>query len=152
MSLDLRDNPEPVAPSESDSRLAQDASRRLGRFVKKNKPLRLAVASRSQEVVAIPPAAARLLVKLLSDMGAGHAVALTPIKAELTTQQAADLMGVSRPFLVKEIEKGRLRCRKVGKHRRIRYSDLMAYKRKVEAASEKALDELIAQSQELGLY
>ena len=152
MASDIRDTSDPVPPSPSDSLLAQDAGRRLGRFVKKNKPLRVAPASDSDEVVSIPPAAARLLMQLLSDMAAGNAVSLTPIRAELTTQQAADLLGVSRPFLIKEIEKGKLRCRKVGKHRRITRPDFLAYQRRVQAASEKALDRLVAESQRLGLY
>ena len=73
------------------------------------------------ETVEIPASAAELLVRLLNQMAQGNAVTLIPIHAELTTQQAADILGVSRPFVVKEIEEKRLPARKVGTRRRVTY-------------------------------
>ena len=85
-------------------------------------------------------------------MAQGNAVSLIPIHAELTTQEAADLLNVSRPFLIKQIELGEISHHKVGKHRRIHVTDVMAYKERIDFATNRGLDEMVAISQELGLY
>ncbi len=138
-------------PSEADIRLAQDSGERLSRVVSKGHTLRLTTEIDEPQTVEIPAEAAQLLVHLLKEMGKGNAVTMIPIHAELTTQQAADLLGVSRPFVVKEIELGNLPGHKVGKHRRVRFEDLVAYKRRMDADRQQALDELSALDQELGL-
>ncbi len=142
---------EPVTPSESDVKLAREASLTLARFIHKDHSFRLAPSGHMDDAVEIPASAAALLLRLLGDMAAGHAVTLIPVHAELTTQQAADLLGVSRPFVVKQIEEGKLPHRKVGLHRRVLFHDLMEYKRKMNAARQKSLDALAAEAQELGL-
>lgn len=76
---------------------------------------------------------------------------LIPIHAELTTQEAADILNVSRPFLIKLIESSEIPCRKVGRHRRIRFEDLMNYKQQIDSARMQALDELASQAQELNM-
>ena len=78
-------------------------------------------------------------------------VALAPVQAELTTRQAADLLQVSRTFLVRLLDEGRVPCRKVGSHRRVRTEDILAYRRDTESRRRGALDELTAQDQKLGL-
>jgi excisionase family DNA binding protein len=88
---------------------------------------------------------------LLTELAKGNAVTLMPHHAELTTQEAADLLNVSRPFLVGLLEDGQLPFHKVGTHRRVRFSDLMIYKRRRDAESEQALREIAAISQELKL-
>jgi len=84
-------------------------------------------------------------------MAEGNAVRLIPIQAELTTQQAADLLGVSRPFLVKQMTDNLIPYRKVGTHRRILFSDLMKYKQQIDEKRLQALQELADQAQELDL-
>lgn len=85
--------------------------------------------------VELPTSALRLLVDILSELADGNAVKVEPIHAELTTQEAADLINVSRSHLVKLLEVGDLPFHKTGKHRRVRFSDLMAYKAAQEQAS-----------------
>ncbi len=138
-------------PTEAEVRLAQESSRRLSKIVKRDQPLRLTTVDNGRQTVEIPAAAAELLVRLLVEMALGNAVTLIPIHAELTTQQVADLLGVSRPFVVKEIEMNRLPARKVGTHRRVLFKDLIAYKKRMDANRQKALDDLSALDQELGL-
>ncbi|MFX6759798.1 helix-turn-helix domain-containing protein, partial [Acinetobacter baumannii] len=81
----------------------------------------------------------------------GNAVKVVPVHAELTTQEAADLLNVSRPHFVKLLEDGVLAFHRTGKHRRVRFADLMQYKEARERASEQAMAELAQQSQELGM-
>jgi excisionase family DNA binding protein len=154
MAATLNDFPGTETPTTADAQVARESSRKLARLLgsKKKKEIRLRVRSSSgpEETVAVPPPAARLLADILAEMGRGNAVTLIPVQAELTTQQAADLLNVSRPFLVDLIEKGHLPHRKVGTHRRVLFRDLMAYKRRTDAARVKALEDLSALDQELG--
>ena len=101
--------------------------------------------------MTLPVPAVALLLDMLAQMEAGNAVALMPIHAELTTQEAADLLGVSRPFVVKEVAAGAIPHHKVGTHRRIRFKDLMDYKHRVDRDRRQALDELSEQAQKLGM-
>jgi excisionase family DNA binding protein len=138
----------PVTPSKDDIHLAETSSRTLARHIKNNLTVQI---KESGEIVQLPVTAVRLLVDLLSAMAAGNAVTLVPIHAELTTQQAAELLNISRPWLIKLLEQGKLKYHKIGTHRRILFKDLMEYQRKNTEEREKALDELAAQAQELGL-
>lgn len=139
---------EPVTPSRDDVLLAKASSRRLAPFL--NRKLKVKIAE-TDEQVELPAVAVRLLVDLLSAMAEGNAVTLIPIHAELTTQQAADLIGVSRPFLVKQLEDDVIPYRRVGTHRRVLFSDLMKYKHEMDEKRTKALDELTEQAQELDM-
>jgi excisionase family DNA binding protein len=144
---------EPIQPTEEMSALAADASRRLFRLIGAN-PRETCIVrfeSAPDEPVVLPAAAVRLLGALLTELAKGNAVTLMPHHAELTTQEAADLLNVSRPFLVTLLENGQLPFHKVGTHRRVRFSDLVIYKRRRDAESEEALRELAALSQELKL-
>jgi len=101
--------------------------------------------------VELPTSALRLLVDILAELADGNAVQVVPIHAELTTQEAADLLNVSRPHLVKLLEDGLLPFHRTGKHRRVRFADLMRFKTERERASEQAMEELAKQAQELGM-
>ncbi len=143
----------PVSPTEEESALAKESSRSLARHLGASDGLRFQILESEGpgETVVIPASAIRLLVRVLSEMAQGNAVTLIPVHAELTTQQAADILNVSRPFLVKLLDEGQLPCRKVGTQRRILYSDLMAYKRQTEQQRLEVLEELAAQAQELDM-
>jgi excisionase family DNA binding protein len=139
---------EPVEPTEEESSIALDSSRRLSSFTKSDLRVRI---PETNEDITLPAPAVRLLVEMLSEMAEGNAVTLVPIHAELSTQQAAEVVGVSRPFLVKLLEDGRLPFRKVGTHRRVLFKDLMAYKRRIDKNRLETLDKLAAQAQELDM-
>ncbi len=99
--------------------------------------------------VKIPVSALRLLVDILTNIGEGNAVSIIPIHAELTTQEAADALNVSRPFLVQLLEQGIIPFHRVGTHRRVRYLDVVAYKDQIDRERHKALDDLAQQGQSL---
>ncbi|WP_250450881.1 helix-turn-helix domain-containing protein [Caballeronia sp. ATUFL_M2_KS44] len=101
--------------------------------------------------VELPTSALRLLIDILAELADGNAVRIVPVHAELTTQEAADLLQVSRPHLVKLLEAQALPFHKTGKHRRIRFADLMRYKAEREQGSEEAMAALARQAQELGM-
>lgn len=141
----------PVAPTEQETALAKESSRRLSRLLGATREFRVQSrgTGKPSEAIVLPMPAVRLLVEILTQMAQGNAVTLIPIHAELTTQQAADLLNVSRPFLVKLLEQGKVPFRKVGKHRRVRFSDVLALKHSTDADRRAALERLAAEGQEL---
>src|SRR5215472_6892112 len=154
MTTPISDSFETVAPTETDAQLARESSRRLATHKlgrRSSIRIRLVDDGDEAEPVAVPTSALRLFLHLLTEMSQGNAVTLIPSHAELTTQQAADLLNVSRPYFVKLLEEGKIPCRTVGKYRRVRFDDLMAYKRKDDEARAKVLDQLTAEAQELGM-
>jgi excisionase family DNA binding protein len=139
----------PVLPTPQDTQLAAEASRALSTL--RNAEGNLKVQLADGKVLTLPSAATRLLHHLLTEMSQGNAVTLIPIHAELTTQEAADHLGVSRPFLISLLQSGKIQFRLVGTHRRIKFSDLEAYRRAGEEARVKVMEELAAQAQDLGM-
>ncbi len=101
---------------------------------------------------AAPPAAAAAFERVLEAMAEGGGAAVVPLDAELTTQQAADILGVSRPTLIKYLEDGTLPFRTIGVHRRVKAVDLFAYLEQERARREAALDEMVSISQRAGFY
>jgi excisionase family DNA binding protein len=143
---------EVVTPTKADSALAKESSEKLAVHLENTKGVRLHMQTGDKrEELVLPPSALRLLVGILTELGQGNAVTLTPIRAELTTQQAADLLNVSRPHLVKLLDEGNIPSRKVGTHRRVQLEDLLAYKREFHARRQAALEELAALSQDLDM-
>lgn len=151
MSVIAASTYEPVLPSERDRELAARSSLSLAGASRSRGKVRLSLVGRGgkREEVALPASALLLLVDVLAEMGRGNAVTLIPVNAELTTQQAADLLQVSRPFLVGLLNARKIPFRKVGTHRRVLFRDLMDYKRSTDAQRSVALDELAKQAQEL---
>ena len=143
---------EVATPSASEAALAKESSRTLAPHVGKAS-LRLQVKDGAgDDELVLPPSVARLLLGILTEMGRGNAVSVSPIQAELTTNQAADLLNVSRPYLTKLLDDGAIPFRKVGTHHRVMLRDVLAYKQEMYAKRHAALDELTELSQELGLY
>ncbi len=140
-------------PTEREAHVAQTSSRFLSGHIgrKAEMKLRLVEDTGETEAITVPASALKLFVQILAEMAKGNAVTLIPIHAELTTQEAADLLNVSRPFLVGLIENGDIPFRKVGKHRRLAVTDVLAYKAKSHAARQKDLDELTEEAQRLNL-
>lgn len=144
---------EPTIPTDQEAVLAREVSKALEAHDASGKGVRLQVAEAGREVTTLdlPPAAGRLLLLMLKEMGSGNAVTLVPIEAEITTQQAADLLNVSRPYVVGLIDKGVFPVRMVGNQRRLPLKDVLAYKEETRAKALEALQEISAIDQELGL-
>lgn len=105
----------------------------------------------TEEDVVLPPSLAGGIAAALAEVADGRAVHVAPVTEEMTTQEAADLLNVSRPFLVKQLDAGVMPYRKVGTHRRVRRADVLAYKARMYRQAEAALQDLADQAQELGL-
>ena len=142
---------EPLMPTGEDIRLAKQSGRVLAAQLGKPTRLRLVNDDQESEVIVLPDSAMRLFVDMLGHMARGDAVMLVALTAELTTQRAADLLNVSRPFLVRLLEQGEIPYHMVGTHRRVRASDLMAYKERIDKQRMTVLDELAKEAQELGM-
>lgn len=104
-----------------------------------------------RRTIRIPEGAQEKLLDVLHHLASGHDVAVVPVYAELTTQQAADLLGVSRPHLVTLLEAGEMPFRRIGRHRRVRADDLLAYQERRRRERRALLAELTQEAQEMGL-
>lgn len=119
-----------------------ESSRRLKQLLGRRRQSLNVRIEPDEDAIVIPTSAIRLLADILTEMAKGNALALVPVNAELTTQQAAELLNVSRPFVVEQLENGTIPFRKVGTHRRIVFRDLMAYKQTMDQHRLQALEEL----------
>jgi excisionase family DNA binding protein len=139
-------------PSDDEIQQAKEASRQLVRLLPEGRqPLRLVTDDNRHEMIAIPPGALRLLVDVLTQLGQGNAVTVLPQKAELTTQEVADYLNVSRPYVVGLIESGKLPARKVGTRRRVSFADLLRFDEEDGRVRRAALQEVTRLGQELDL-
>jgi excisionase family DNA binding protein len=142
-----------IAPTEQDAMEAGTASRVLASYAP-NQPLhtlKLILNDATGSTVTIPTAAYTLLVEILAQMAEGNAVSIVPIKKEITTQEAADILNVSRPYLVKLLESGKIPYRKVGTRRRVLTQDVLNYKNQIDTQRMHTLLELASQAQELNM-
>lgn len=141
-----------AVPSQEEAILAQQTNQLLHNL-DTDKAYRFQVIQDDEpgDIVEIPPSAMQLIMQILNEIGKGNSVALTPVHTEITTQQAADILNVSRPYLIQLLENEEIPYRKVGTHRRLRFQDVLAYKQAIDAKRLQALNELSAYDQELGL-
>lgn len=142
----------PTLPSETEAILAKETSRVLASRVLPAEPLRLRLLDDpAKGTIEVPASAVRMLIRILEEMARGNAVTLIPVHAELTTQEAADMLNISRPSLIQLLDEGKIEFRRVGTHRRVRFESLMAYKRRADTDRRAVLAELAAYDQELGI-
>ncbi|OIQ88126.1 helix-turn-helix domain protein [mine drainage metagenome] len=138
---------DPVVPTQAETRMAEESGRILAAHARED----LRVQLEDGQTLALPQSVARLLAHILTEMAEGNAVTMIPIHAEMTTQEAANFLNVSRPHLIGLLEKREIPFHKVGTHRRLRFQDVRAYKDRLNANRSQALDDLARVSQELGM-
>lgn len=144
---------ETVVPTKKEAELAEQSINILLSYIKSTKHPMFELLNKEHQgkQITIPAPALRLLIDILAQMARGNAITLIPVHAELTTQEAADMLNVSRPYLVELLEQGKIPFRKVGTRRRILVNDLLHYKEKIDKARLKTLEELAEQAQELDM-
>lgn len=143
-----------VLPNEKEIAAAVESSRQIAALLSakfETPRIELVGETQQREVVELPMVALRLLGEILSELALGNAVKVVPIHAELTSQEGAEMLNVSRTHLVRLLDEGALPHTKTGRHHRIKFADLRAYKEQHDQASRAAMDELAAQAQELGM-
>jgi excisionase family DNA binding protein len=141
-----------MPPSEEMANTARQAMRALAPLLR-DRPSTIVLRpdTDGRHQVTVPLKAFELFVELLGHLANGKAVTVLPIHAELTTQEAADLLNVSRPYVVQLVDQGKLACHKVGTHRRIPVTELVRYKQEDDERRKKALADMVAADQADGL-
>jgi excisionase family DNA binding protein len=142
-----------LIPTAHDVQLAAAARPMLDALAQATDDLTLTVTGEAGTIgqIRIPASALRFLFAALSEIASGKGVSLLPLDQEVTTQQAADILNVSRPYLVGLLEKGNIPFRKVGNQRRVPLQDVLAYKARTDVGRRAALSELARLGQEMGL-
>jgi excisionase family DNA binding protein len=144
-----------IRPGDADAELASRAARRIREYLTTHPgvdPVKIQGELAGDDALVVPRTAAVMLAQILAMLANGQGVQIMPDRAELTTQQAAEFLNVSRPYLIKLLEANKIPFHMVGTHRRIRFQDLREYKRRDDLTRRRAADELAQLSQELGLY
>lgn len=143
----------PPSLSAADIEMAQTAQRCIMQALDHSRAAQITLTTDTGEhpTVAVPPAALKLIGQVLGAMSERRSVSIIASDHELSTVEAANFLNVSRPFIIKEIEAGKLNHRMVGTHRRIEFSDLLAYAKEMRQHQEQALDRMADNARELGL-
>ncbi|APZ94622.1 excisionase family DNA-binding protein [Fuerstiella marisgermanici] len=149
--IDTIENLDTLSPDEFDAKQVSETSRQLSALLSKKRKRKNVQVTIDGEDCRIPAAALRMLKDIMVQLSLGNGVTLIPVHAELTTQEAADLLNVSRPYLVKLLEEQKLPFRLVGSHRRVLFRDLMKFKRQQDERRLKVLEEMAAEAQDAGL-
>jgi len=140
-------------PTKEEIASAKAYSRELARYSDKDRVhVRLGADGQSSEDLVLPGHLVELMLRVATEVSMGHGVNILPIHAELTTQQAANLLNISRPYLVSLLEDDAIPHRKVGSHRRVLASDVLTFQGEQRQARAEALDEMAALSEEMDLY
>lgn len=126
-------------------------TRAVDLFERRRKAVLIEVDDLDDLNIEVPVKIFRMLKEILTHMAEGKAFSLIPADSEISTQQAAEMLNVSRPHIVKLLETGKIPYHKVGKHRRIRLEDFLAYKKHMTKTRKRALQELADQAQELDM-
>ncbi len=148
MHTAISNEKEITIPTDQDIHLAEESSRKLSDYIQSTKTPTIQLMKKGKgETLLVPVAALKLLMIILSQMAQGNAVTIIPIHAELTTQEAADLLNISRPFLVNLLEEGKLPYRRVGSRRRILAKDVLQYKEEIDKKRLDVLAQLTSEAQ-----
>jgi excisionase family DNA binding protein len=145
------DPPPGKGSSDIARRALGDVTAYLRRHPSEPTAVHIVVKDEEDTELVVPRSVMDVLAGVLEHLAAGRNVSIVPADAELTTQQAADLLNVSRPFLIKLLEAGEIAYRKVGTHRRVLAQSLLDYRHRDDARRAQAADELSALTQEMGM-
>ena len=143
-------NPETDVPSENETLIAKQGSEFFRKLKKTKNDLRFILSSDKKQELQIPLTVVNLLQQIFDQMSSGSSVTVVSTNKEFSTQEAADYLNVSRPYVTKLCENGEILFHKVGNHRRILFQDLNSYKDSMRSERQKALKKHSALSQKLG--
>lgn len=149
--LALLDRAEPIVASDTEAAIASYGALLLQKSAAAKADVNLTLREDPTITIPLPARAVEIIYELLQAMAKREPFSVIPHTAELTTQQAADFLNVSRPYLVGLIDRGEIRHRVVGRHRRVRFADLLEYEQRSAAARQQALTDLAAEEKALGL-
>jgi excisionase family DNA binding protein len=155
MTLTGYPNLESILPTPEEAKEAKISTKILAAYLENNptpETLKLIIDEKEGKAINIPPAALPLLVGILSQLGQGNTVKLTPITEELDIYQVADILGTSDRYIWELLDAGKIPYKMVDNCRRVLYKDVMEYKQQTYAEAQKALDETIAEAEAMGLY
>ncbi len=139
----------PLVPTKKDMLVAQESRRQIGGMkFGRRESVGLQIEGKD---FSVPVGLARMMIEALAQLAEGKAVAMMPVEEEISPQEAAEILKVSRPYAAKLFDEGAIPSRRVGTHRRALTSDVLAYKQREKEARLKVLDELAAEGQRLNM-
>jgi excisionase family DNA binding protein len=147
----LLDQTQPFVADEAEAAVAHAAAARLAPAACAGEPIQFVVRERPNIAVRLPARAVKLIYDVLEAMARRQPFSIVPHEAELSTQQAAEYLNVSRPFLVGLLDRGEIPHRMVGRHRRVRFSDLLDFEARSAAARKRAIADMAEEARRLGL-